>query len=300
VTYSGTLASTVRLYATVSGALRAHLDVTVEQGTGGSSGSCVGFTGQVIFSGTLAELGLSAAGFTSGVGTFAPSTPGQEATYRISYTLRADTPDSAQGAGANASFIWEARSASGGTGALSGYVTATPATVDLTASGVLDWAHWGRTAKYAYNRKSGVPSLIPTWSELGSPPTVWYYADPAVGFSWTDGTPTATSGGSTTYRVYAGGLSGNGFRLSLPVSTQPRTLRLYVGVYQASGTLTATLSDGATPFSGTTLNSTTGSADGVYTLTYQSPTPGATLRVDWTLTQPHGAAQVNLQAATVH
>jgi hypothetical protein len=115
VTYSGSVAATVRLYpASASGGLAPYLALVVEEGAGagnvGSAASCTGFSGTTVWSGTLAALASSATSFGSGVGAFAPSGSGQVQVYRISWTLDAATPDAAQGTSATASLVWEARS----------------------------------------------------------------------------------------------------------------------------------------------------------------------------------------------
>lgn len=111
LTYSGSLSTNVKLYGTaVSGALSPYIDLVVEEGTGGTFGSCTGFSASgTDYTGTLAAFGSGKTDFTSGVGSFAPTGAGQQKTYRIAYTVNATTPDSAQGAAANATFTWEAR-----------------------------------------------------------------------------------------------------------------------------------------------------------------------------------------------
>ncbi len=113
VTYNGSLAASVKLYVTSSsGALAPYLDLKIEQGTGGSfSGGCGAFTpATTIYTGTLSAFATAATDHASGVGTFAPTGSGQSRTYRITYTLNAATPSSAQGTSASADFRWEARS----------------------------------------------------------------------------------------------------------------------------------------------------------------------------------------------
>src|SRR3712207_597175 len=111
LTYNGSLSTSVKLYGTaVSGALAPHLDLVVEEGSGGTFGSCTGFVASATdYTGTLAAFGTGKTDFASGVGSFAPTGAGQTKTYRIAYTVNATTPDSAQGAAANATFTWEAR-----------------------------------------------------------------------------------------------------------------------------------------------------------------------------------------------
>ena len=112
VTYSGSLSATVKMYSSaVSGALAPYVDLVIEEGSGGGSGSCTGFAASgTAFTGTLAAFGSTRTGFASGAGSFAPSGPAQAETYHISYTVNATTPDSAQGAAAAATFTWEAAS----------------------------------------------------------------------------------------------------------------------------------------------------------------------------------------------
>ena len=112
VTYNGSLSAGVKLYGTaVSGALSPYVDLVIEEGSGGGSGSCSGFTPSgTAFTGTLASFGSTKTGFATGVGTFTPSGSGQQKTFHISYTVNAATPDTAQNATAAATFTWEANS----------------------------------------------------------------------------------------------------------------------------------------------------------------------------------------------
>jgi hypothetical protein len=109
VTYTGNLAASVKLYATgYTGTLGTYLNLTVEQGTGGSFGSCTGFSaGSTLYTGTLSGFAGAKVDFASGVGSFAPSTNGATAVYRFTYTLQ-DT-NSAQGLSSTCGFTWEAQ-----------------------------------------------------------------------------------------------------------------------------------------------------------------------------------------------
>ncbi|MDP9398640.1 MAG: hypothetical protein M3P96_12860 [Actinomycetota bacterium] len=49
VTYNGSLAASVKLYAAATGTLGTYLDLTVQKGTGGSFANCTGFTGAAIY-----------------------------------------------------------------------------------------------------------------------------------------------------------------------------------------------------------------------------------------------------------
>lgn len=110
VTYAGSAdPSPVKLYSSVTdNGLADHLDVTVEEGDGGGYGSCVGFvTSATIASGVTLTDFAGYADYASGIGTWDPTATGQSKTYRFSVTLGADTPDTAQGADAQAGFTWE-------------------------------------------------------------------------------------------------------------------------------------------------------------------------------------------------
>jgi len=115
VTSTGSLASAVKLYGTsyaTTNALAGNLTVTVDEGTGGSfAGGCTGFTSSSqIFNGTLASFGTTKTSYATGVGSWAPTgTASETKVYKITYTLSASTPDSAQGGTAAVGFTWEAQ-----------------------------------------------------------------------------------------------------------------------------------------------------------------------------------------------
>lgn len=117
VTSSGSAASAVKLYGTApttTKALANSLNVNITQGTGGSFGSCTGFTplatGPSVFSGTLASFGSTASNYSSGLGNWTPTgTASETRVYKVTYTLDANTPNSAQGGTAAVGFTWEAQ-----------------------------------------------------------------------------------------------------------------------------------------------------------------------------------------------
>jgi hypothetical protein len=117
VTSTGSLPSTVKLYATDQATtkdLAAHMRLTITQGTGGSFGDCTGFTplasGATLYDGTLERFGLSATGYTSGIGTWTPRGGADETrTFRLVYGVDADAPDSTQGGTAAGGLTWEAQ-----------------------------------------------------------------------------------------------------------------------------------------------------------------------------------------------
>ncbi len=117
VTSTGSVASAVKLYATnpaTSKDLASSLNLTITQGTGGKFGSCTGFTalgtGAPVYTGTLASLGTSATNYSTGLGTWAPTgTASETRVYKVTYTLDANTPNSAQGGTASVGLTWEAQ-----------------------------------------------------------------------------------------------------------------------------------------------------------------------------------------------
>lgn len=114
---TGTLASAVRLYATdvaTTKGLSSYITLNVTQGTGGTFGSCSGFTplgsGSAIYSGTLAGFTGAATGYPSGVGSWTPSGNGTETrSFQFAYTVSSAVPDSAQGGTAAFGLTWEAQ-----------------------------------------------------------------------------------------------------------------------------------------------------------------------------------------------
>lgn len=110
VTYSGSvLPATVRLHGTTTGALDDYLDLTIEVGTGGSFGSCAGFTPtSTIFNNTLSNFSASHTDYASGLAVFtAGSNPTNQA---IRFTTTLQNDNAAQGLSSTAAFTWETQS----------------------------------------------------------------------------------------------------------------------------------------------------------------------------------------------
>jgi hypothetical protein len=108
VGYTGSLAANVRLYGAASGALAEFLDLQVQIGTGGSFGSCGGFSsGSTLFTGTLEDFAASRTDFASGLAGWNGATNPTNRTYRLTVTLQDD--NDAQGLSADADFTWEAQ-----------------------------------------------------------------------------------------------------------------------------------------------------------------------------------------------
>ena len=212
--------------------------------------------------------------------------------------------------------------------ALTGSAAASPASINLTATGTADWVHWGlnntnvntistsagdsrcqfgnitstqkkpKTAPVAVNRKAGVSPGIANYAYLGSAPCS--YEAPIgtrAAYIWSDGTPTAS--GNTTAGAFFNG-AGNGFTLSLPADTTTRTLQLYVGGWLARGELRATLSDGsAAPYVTVIDNPKKSLTDRLVTITYSAAKAGQTLTVRYVLLRDYGSGYVMLSAAAL-
>jgi hypothetical protein len=121
ITYSGSLASTVRLYGSTAGALAPYLTLTITRGTDATPvfDDCTGFAADatnyigsgagVIYTGPLSGFPATYAG---GIVDPIPGSPetwtaSEARVYRFAVTLADD--NAAQGQSATASFSWEAR-----------------------------------------------------------------------------------------------------------------------------------------------------------------------------------------------
>ena len=117
VTYTGTLDADVHLYTPSSiGTLGPQVNLKIEPGTQASPSfpSCTGFTpdaGGAIFDGALSTFPTTyAAGVVDNPGATVAWTENDAVVYRVTATLSASAPDSAQGADTGAHTLrWEAR-----------------------------------------------------------------------------------------------------------------------------------------------------------------------------------------------
>jgi len=115
VTSTGTMPSAVKLYgtgATTTNALSSSITLVVTQGTGGSFGSCTGFTplgtGSSVFNGTLASFASTATSFSNGLGSWTPTGSASETrVFQFSYTFDVNAPNSTQNGTASIGFTWE-------------------------------------------------------------------------------------------------------------------------------------------------------------------------------------------------
>ncbi len=184
-------------------------------------------------------------------------------------------------------------------GSLTGSGAVPPPDVALNVEGTNDWTHWGLSDATSFDHKANVTQEIPDFTSIGPNP-VYQYSDNFTAFSWTRGTPTDSAASSTT-GIYVFGLT-NGFELTLPASLQPRTVKVYVGLYAACANFRAWLSDASAPeFSDTTLASNYDNAYQVYTLNYKAASNNQILTIRHTALNSYDTAfgNVTLQAATL-
>jgi hypothetical protein len=183
-------------------------------------------------------------------------------------------------------------------GHLSGSGAATLAMIDLTTEGTLDWAHYGYPTSGDMDNKANVTSQISYYKTL-SGNTATVFANNPSSFAWEDGVLTATVSGTTTgmYRTSVA----DGFRITVPASTQPRTLQVYVGGYRSNGKLTASLSDQSAPdYSDASFSRSDGSLYSVtYTLTFNAARDGERLTVSWAAASVVMDGNVSLEAAAL-
>ncbi len=107
VTYNGSEPADVRLYASVSGGLSPYVFTTIQRGSGGDFDDCTGFAPSETLYGSAGFGSLTATDFATGLGTFAPTGPGQSTDYRVTWTLINN--GAAQGQSMSVDFTWEAR-----------------------------------------------------------------------------------------------------------------------------------------------------------------------------------------------
>src|SRR5262245_9550154 len=175
-----------------------------------------------------------------------------------------------------------------------------PVQFDLTAAGKEDWAVWGfanggtsTSLAPDVRRADGTAISNLTDIENGTPIALRglgaFAAESPFLFNWTNGSGPATASSAalgiqhnTRSPVNS---SGYGFSFTVPTTTVMQTLKVWVHAHGGAGKLTASLSDGSAPnFVDTSVGVTGGhNAPGVYQLSFASPTPGAKLKVTWTL-----------------
>lgn len=167
------------------------------------------------------------------------------------------------------------------------------ATVDLTAEGTVDWAHWGSGNKLTSVRK-GVPSKISTLSIVFNKDTV----DDFFGsnFTWTDAP--GNTAGSSNQSIVLYNASNSRFSVHVPASSKKQTFVVWVGGTLSRGKLTVALSDNSVAAKTDTSESSTGIYAVRYTIGYASAGAGQ-LNVDWTIDANLGTDVIRFAAAAL-
>ncbi|HEV8290686.1 MAG TPA: PEP-CTERM sorting domain-containing protein [Tepidisphaeraceae bacterium] len=177
-----------------------------------------------------------------------------------------------------------------------------PANVNLTDKGNTDWIHWGRTTATEVNRKGTGLSQITNFTTIKSGSNVVRLTDSPEKYSWSDGNPNATVT-NTPGGVYINNFDGpgRGFQFTAPADLIEHTLFIYLGEFNASGTLTASLNDGSgLTYSQTLTGTPNQTVQGLYTIDYQANLPRSLLTVKWVETADLGAADnITLQAVAL-
>jgi serine/threonine protein kinase len=171
---------------------------------------------------------------------------------------------------------------------------------NLTREGTLDWEQWGLKKATDVNHKAGVKPQISNVTLLGHHGRITSDHTSPISFTWSDGTPTKSVNRSTG-AIYVTGPPNTGFSITVPASTTPRTLRLYVGANLARGLFFASL--GGITCKDASLDMThdpTKTVDNaVYTITYSTNLPNQKLTIDYTEMESNGG-YVLLEAAALH
>jgi len=167
--------------------------------------------------------------------------------------------------------------------------------VDLTAEGMISWAHWGFVGPDTFTRKVGTTAIV-----NGITVAPARYDNFPVAFSWSDGDPYGAATGTAT-GIYRAGTTFT-FDFSVAAANEPRTLRFFVATDQTTASVSFTMTDPAVAASAVTLP-ITGTPPGAghkpqsLSAVFRSPVPGARLNIRITKTAPSG--NLSLFAATL-
>jgi|GEM_PF-2542818 len=172
--------------------------------------------------------------------------------------------------------------------------TPAPYTNSLTSEGSLDWMQFGLTSGSSINRKAGVTAqlayalLSGSGSQFGNGPLL------RPTHTWSDGTPTASNAGFSGGIYYPG--IGASYRITAPADTSERTLKVHMGGWNSTATLSVTLSDGSSaPYSTSLTGASVYHREAI--VTYKAASAGQTVTL--TLTANTGTGNIVLQTATL-
>jgi hypothetical protein len=206
-------------------------------------------------------------------------------------------------------FLWQTAGA-GAAPILSETSEPPSASINLSAEGTLDWAHWGLNSGKNVTHKSatgdgGGPAVGLISESNILPVLVATTANGPETFSWTGGRTTA-SASTTNVTLFDNIGNGSGIRISVPAASDLRTLNLYVGLFNESGNLAASMVDSANVTLGTltdtSFSSPSGSATRRFSLDFAADLSDAlaqTLVVTWTGAQNFGGGDLWIGGATL-
>jgi hypothetical protein len=192
---------------------------------------------------------------------------------------------------------------SGTGGAPGGLLTVTTvperATIDLTAEGVIDWAHWGLSDTQSFDHKATGGGKI---SNLGQRPDARNSSLEPDTYVWSDGTPTVSASTSTLVDATSSSQSMQStaeLSISVVADNTQRKVRLYVGAFKVSARLTAHLTDGSAP--DVVVEPTERSGAWVVTLeiAFRAGAPNQSLQLHWTPTSNTFLGAISIKAATL-
>jgi len=151
-------------------------------------------------------------------------------------------------------------------------------------------------------RKASVAPLISDYRPIGN-----HFINSVVfanGISFFDSTDTTVGSEGSQVQVFD---RNDGYEISVPADTTPRTLQLYVGAELARAKVSAFLSDGsADVVNDTSFDDPNGpdfsgfGANSVYSITYSAASAGQTLTVRYTMDFDYGRGQVALLGAALN
>lgn len=176
--------------------------------------------------------------------------------------------------------------------------------VILSDEGTVDWMHRGQDSAGDIDRKAGVTAQIADLTKIsngsGDPGGPYQMDDAPIFYFWTGGTGPDEVDGTTNGVFFSMAQPvdhiGQGFTTTVEATTTLRTLKLYLGGFQAVGQVTATL---GTQTASVSFGNEFGSFTRVVTLTFQAPAADQ-VTINYTLNDDYTTdSNLTFQAATL-
>ena len=169
--------------------------------------------------------------------------------------------------------------------------------IDLTAEGILDWAHWGLVDTNSFDHKGGVTVQISNAVLFGTN-SFQQYSTNLHGYSWSNGAPTIAATNSTT-GISVTGLT-NGFQITAPANQVVKELKIYLGAYKARGSVQILLNDSSAPGYADNSLDAVDTTNGVYLVRYAAASSNQTIIVRYSVTNLYDSAGfISLQSASL-